>query len=98
MRTIDEYLAELAGPLHVRGAVRRRFLRECRDHLADAAAERGEREAVRAFGPPPEIAAVFDTEVAARRGVRSTFATAAAVLATLALIHAAAANATAPAW
>ena len=102
MRTIDEYLAELAGALHVRGAVRRRFLRECRDHLADAAAERGEHEAVRAFGPPPEIAAAFDTEVAARRGVRSTFATAAAVLATggstLALIHAAAANATAPAW
>lgn len=102
MRTIDEYLAELADALHVRGAVRRRFLRECRDHLADAAAERGEREAVRAFGPPPEIAAAFDTEVAARRGVRSTFATAAAVLATggstLALIHAATANATAPAW
>ena len=102
LRTIDEYLAELAVALHVRGAVRRRFLRECRDHLADAAAERGEREAVRAFGPPPEIAAAFDTEVAARRGVRSTFATAAAVLATggstLALIHAAAANATAPAW
>jgi uncharacterized membrane protein len=102
VRTIDEYLAELADALHVRGAVRRRFLRECRDHLADAAAERGEREAVRAFGPPPEIAAAFDTEVAARRGVRSTFATAAAVLATggstLALIHAAAANATAPAW
>jgi hypothetical protein len=102
VRTIDEYLAELGGALHVRGAVRRRFLRECRDHLADAAAERGEHEAVRAFGPASEIAAAFDAEVAARRGVRSTFATAAAVLATggstLALIHAASANATAPAW
>jgi hypothetical protein len=102
VRTIDEYLAELGGALHVRGAVRRRFLRECRDHLADAAAERGEHEAVRAFGPASEIAAGFDAEVAARRAVRSTFATVAAVLATggstLALVHAASSDATAPAW
>lgn len=102
MTILDEYLAELAAALQVRGAARRRFLRECRDHLADAAADRGEHEALRAFGPPPEIAAAFDAEVAARRGVRSTFATSAAVLATggstLALIHAAAANAAAPAW
>jgi HAAS len=100
--TIDDYLAELSDALHVRGAVRRRFLRECRDHLADAAAARGEHEAVRAFGPASEIAAGFDAEVAARRGVRSTFATAIAVLATagstLALIHAASTGATAPAW
>src|SRR5204862_2171712 len=93
---------ELGGALHVRGAARRRFLRECRDHLADAAVERGEHEAVRAFGPASEIAAGFDAEVAARRGVRSTFATVAAVLATggstLALIHAASTNTTAPAW
>ena len=57
---------------------------------------------MRAFGPAAEIAAAFDAEVAARRGVRSTFATAAGVLATggstLALIHAASANATAPVW
>ena len=57
---------------------------------------------MRAFGPPAEIAAAFDAEIAARRGVRSTFATAAGVLATggstLALIHAASANATAPVW
>jgi hypothetical protein len=102
VRTIDEYLAELGGALHVRGAVRRRFLRECRDHLADAAGARGEHEAVRAFGPASEIAAAFDAEVAARRGVRSTFATVAAVLATggstLALIHAASTQAAAPAW
>jgi uncharacterized membrane protein len=100
--TIDEYVADLGGALQVRGAARRRFLRECRDHLTDAAAERGEHEAVRAFGPPPEIAAAFDAEIAARRGVRSTFATAAAVLATggstLALIHAASQTATATAW
>jgi hypothetical protein len=102
VRTIDEYVGELAGALNVRGAMRRRFLRECRDHLVDAAAERGEHEALRAFGPASEIAAGFDAEVAARRGVRSTFATVAAVLATggstLALIHAASTNATAPAW
>jgi hypothetical protein len=98
---VEQYLAELGGALHVRGAARRRFLRECRDHLADAAVERGEHAAVRAFGPAPEIAAGFDAEVAARRGVRSTFATVAAVLATggstLALIHAAATDTTAPA-
>jgi hypothetical protein len=102
VRTIDEYLAELGGALHVRGAARRRFLRECRAHLADAAAARGEHDAVRAFGPASEIAAGFDAEVAARRGVRSTFATVPAVLATggstLALIHAASSDATAPAW
>jgi hypothetical protein len=99
--TIDEYLDELGGALHVRGAVRRRFLRECRDHLADAAAARGEQQAVRAFGPASDIAAGFDAEVAARRGVHSTFATVVAVLATagstLALIHAASTDATAPA-
>ena len=35
---IDRYMDELAAALSVRGAVRRRFLRECRDHLDDAAA------------------------------------------------------------
>ena len=93
-------MSELGGALYVRGAARRRFLRECRDHLADAAAERGEDEAVRAFGPATEVAAAFDAEVAARRGVRSTFVTVTGVLATggstLALIHAASASATAP--
>jgi hypothetical protein len=68
---VERYLAELGAALHVRGGERRRFLRECGDHLADAAAERGEEAAVRAFGPPPEIAAAFDAEVAspARRVV-----------------------------
>ena len=99
VRTVDQYVIELGGALRVRGAARRRFLRECRDHLADAAAERGADEAVRAFGPATEVAAAFDAEVAARRGVRSTFVTVAGVLATggstLALIHAASAGATA---
>jgi len=99
---VERYLAELEAALHVRGSVRRRFLRECRDHLADAAVERGEEAAVRAFGPAPEITAALDAEVAARRGVRSTFATAAGVLATggstLALINAGSPGATAPVW
>jgi hypothetical protein len=97
---VERYLVELGAALQVRGRVRRRFLRECRDHLADAADERGEEAAVRAFGPAPEIAAALDAEVAARRGVRATFATAAGVLATggstLALINAASPGATAP--
>jgi len=99
---MDRCLAELGAALHVRGAVRRRFLHECRDHLSDAAAERGEQDAVAAFGPPSAIAAAFDVEVAARRGVRSTYAAVAGVLATggstLALIHASSPNATAPVW
>ncbi len=102
MSPVERYLTELGAALRVRGRVRRRFLRECRDHLADAAAERGEEGAVRAFGPAPAIAAALDAEVAARRGVRSTFATAAGVLATggstLALIHASSPDATAPVW
>jgi hypothetical protein len=98
---IERYMEELAGALRVRGAVRRRFLRECRDHLEDAAAERGASEAVDAFGPAGEIAAAFDLEVASRRGVRATLATTVGVLATggstLALIHASQPGATAPA-
>jgi hypothetical protein len=96
---IDAYMDGLAGAVCVRGAARRRFLRECRDHLEDAAAERGEAEAVRAFGPAKELAAAFDLEVAAKRGMRATLAAAAGVLATggstLALIHSAQADATA---
>jgi uncharacterized membrane protein len=99
--TVEQYLTELSTALRVRGGVRRRFLRECRDHLTDAAAQRGEAEALGAFGAPAEIAAAFDAEVAARRGVRSTFLSVAAVLATggstLALIDSASADATAPA-
>jgi hypothetical protein len=100
---IEAYLAELTAALRVRGGARRRFLRECRDHLIDAAAERGEAEAVRAFGEAAEIAAAFDAEVAARRGVRSTVLAVAGVLATggstLALIDSASADASAPvAW
>jgi uncharacterized membrane protein len=102
MSTVDDYLAELSAALQVRGAARRRFLRECRDHLIDAASERGPEQAVRAFGQPWEIAAQFDAEVAAVRGWRSTLAAVAGVVATgastLALIHAAVPHANAPTW
>lgn len=97
---IEEYLDELRASLQVRGAARRRFLKECEHHLADAGVERSESETVRAFGAAVEIAAAFDTEVAARLGVRSTFATVAGVLATggstLALVHSASSGATGP--
>jgi hypothetical protein len=96
---IEIYLNELASALQVRGAPRRRFVRECHDHLLDAAAEHGEDSAVQSFGPPIEVAAAFDAEVATRRGLRATYATAAAVLATggstLVLINAASSAATA---
>jgi hypothetical protein len=99
----EGYLAELGGALRVRGRARRRFLRECADHLADAAAVHGGEDAVRAFGPATEVAAAFDAEVAARRGARATVAAIAAVLATggsaLAVLHGAAPGAVAPtAW
>lgn len=93
MSATDRYLAELRGALRVRGTARRRILRECRDHLADAAHEVGEEAAVVAFGAPAELAAAFDAEVAARRGAGAARVTTAAVVATggstLALIHAA---------
>ena len=103
MTRIDYFVAELASALHARGIARRRFLRECRDHLADSAAAHGQAEAIRAFGRAAEVAALFDAEVAARRAARSTFASVVAVLATggstLALIHVASRQATAPtAW
>ena len=103
MSAIERYLTELGAALHIRGRARRRFLRECRDHLVDASAEQGEEAAVGAFGPAPEIAAALDAEVASRRGVRSTFAAAAGVLATggstLVLINAASPDTEAPvAW
>ena len=100
MSRIEQYLSELREALQVRGAQRRRFLRECADHLADACAERGEQAAVAAFGSPREIAATFDAQVASRRTLRATGLTAAAVagmgISTLVLIHAAAPGARAP--
>jgi hypothetical protein len=100
MSEIERYMSELQRVLRVRGAVRRRFVRECRDHLLDAASERGEQRAVHDFGPAASIAAAFDAEVAGRRSMRSTALACAGVLATagstLALIHAADPGATAP--
>src|SRR4051812_45023675 len=74
MSEVERYMTELGDALHVRGARRRRVLRECRDHLDDAAAGRGEAEAVRAFRRAQDIAAALDVEAAARRGVMLTTA------------------------
>jgi uncharacterized membrane protein len=100
LNAIDRYLAEVGSALQVRGAARRRFLRECRDHLLDAAAESCETQAVRSFGPPREIAAAFDREIVTRRGVRAASAAVAGIVAigasTLVLINSAAPLAAAP--
>src|SRR3954453_23970631 len=82
MTAIDAYMAELAAALHERGRSRRRILDECRDHLVDAATERGEEEAVRAFGPAVTIAAELDAESATRRSLRATLLTGAGVVVT----------------
>src|SRR4051812_29060562 len=69
VRLIEGYMDELAAALHERGRNRRRILEECRAHLVEAAAERGEAEAVRAFGQASTIAAQLDTESATRRSL-----------------------------
>jgi len=101
MRLIESYMDALAAALHVRGRRRRRFLDECREHLTNAAADRGEHDAVRAFGPAATIAAAFDAEAATQRALRATSLTVAGVLltgaSTLALIQGAEAGTTAPA-
>src|SRR3954453_20833221 len=103
MTAIDAYMAELAAALHERGRSRRRILDECRDHLVDAATERGEEEAVRAFGPAVTIAAELDAESATRRSLRATVLAGAGVVitgaSTLYLINVAQPGVSAPtAW
>lgn len=103
MNAVEQFLTQLQGQLRVRGAARRRVLRECRDHLEDAAAQVGPQEAVRRFGAPDALAAAFDIEVAAGRTQRSTAAACVGVLAvaasTLALVNGASAGASAvPLW
>jgi hypothetical protein len=103
MSLIDNYMDELAAALHERGRNRRRMLDECREHLVDAAAERGEVPAVRAFGPAVAIAAELDAESATRRSLRATLLTGAGVIvtgaSTLYLINAAQPGVSAPtAW
>jgi hypothetical protein len=69
---IDEYLDELSVRLTCRGRQRVRVLEEVRDHLADAVRDleaagigvRAEREAVRAFGHPADLARQFNARVA----------------------------------
>ncbi|GAB3858014.1 hypothetical protein GCM10028801_17320 [Nocardioides maradonensis] len=103
MSAVDSYLGELEAALRVRGERRRRFLAECRDHLADAAAVAGADEAVRRFGPALDVARAFEVEVAVQRARAATVLTTGGVLgialSTLALIHAADGGLAAPvAW
>ena len=79
---IERVLTELAVGLSedgVSGRARRRVLAEARDHLEEATAAVGEDEAVRAFGPPRELAGLVAAEVA-------TMATRAAALATFGVL------------
>ena len=93
MSAVDDFLAELAAVLHVRGRARRRLLSECGDHLVESSAVHGPEEAVRRFGTAADLARGFELEIATRRALRATLLSAAGVLAvaasTLALIHAA---------
>lgn len=77
--TITEYLLELLELLHLPKRARGRILGEVEDHLLCAAAElhgsgleadAAEREAVRRFGSPDELARSFVSAHAARIGAR----------------------------
>ena len=81
MNAAASYLRELEAALHVRGPGRRRFLVECRDHLADASEAYGPDEAVRRFGPIAEVVRGIEVEVAVRRARVATLLVAAAVVA-----------------
>ena len=103
MTVIDAYLRELAEELRGHSRHRRRLLAECREHLTDAAARHGEKEAVRRFGSARDLAQSFELEAAARRGTGATVAAIVGVLAvgasTLGLLNAAdPAASTAPIW
>jgi hypothetical protein len=63
---VDAYLEELRGALPRRLASRRRILAEAEDHLREAARERGEAEAVAAFGPVETVAGGARALAAAR--------------------------------
>jgi len=81
MSAIDDYLARLEATLRVRGPLRRRFLAECREHLAEAAELQGPDEAVQRFGEPAAIAAMLDAEAATRLTLRATLSSVAGVAA-----------------
>ena len=63
---IDAYLAQLRPLLRGDLFLRRRVLAEVEAHLREAAADGGEEEAVRRFGPAAELARSLAPEAAAR--------------------------------
>lgn len=81
MTGVAAYLRELESALRVRGRLRRRFLAECREHLADTSAALGEEEAVRRFGAAVDLARAVYAEAAVRRGLLATVMSAVGVLA-----------------
>lgn len=100
MTAVDDFLGELEASLHVRGRSRRRFLLECRDHLAESSTTHGPQEAVRRFGRATDLARGFELEVAVRRALRATIVSVAGVLgvgaAALVMLNAADTHASAP--
>jgi hypothetical protein len=69
---IEAYLEELERELHARGAPRRRFLAEARDHLTAAAQELGdEHAAVQRFGDAATVAGRFAEAAVETRARRS---------------------------
>ena len=100
---VDAYVAELAAAVRCRGRARRRLLDETRDHLTEAGAAVGPETAVRRFGSAADLAAAWDTEIAVRRALLATVATAVGVLgvgaSALVMIHGSDPRAAAPvAW
>jgi hypothetical protein len=74
---VDQHVAELARALRGPARTRRSMLREVRDGLHDAAAahrccgldpQQAALRAVRDFGPVPEVAQAFQSELVARQG------------------------------
>jgi hypothetical protein len=74
-------MEHLEASSEVRGRARRRFVAEAREHLSEAARERGPAEAVRRFWAGRRCRSEFDTEAAVQRSLRATVVSAAAVAA-----------------
>jgi hypothetical protein len=75
---IDDYVRSLSSELAaagLRGSDARRLLEEARDHLSDAAAERGEEDAVAAFGRADRLAAAAAADLATARARSAVYRT-----------------------
>jgi hypothetical protein len=77
----EEWLDRFGAALRVGGRARRRALAEVAAHVEDAAAARGDREALARMGDPVALAGAIDAEVAVRLARRSTVAVVAGLVA-----------------